>query len=169
MSVMVGDPLYRPYASWLQLEATADSPRTDSWKMYHDFAIQNFSNAAVQYRSLARQAALRARNCPMLEDLGLMEAVDGNYTSATNYLSQAHVCYSTRDDILRVILEEADAWNKIKKPKRGLELLRTALRVSGNAPAAPLLRKMDEELRGVGATPSPGATAKPTPRVRVRF
>ena len=167
MSVMVGDPLYRPYASWLQLEATAESARTDSWKMYHDFAAQNFSNAAAQYRQLARQAALRAHNCPMLEDLGLMEAVDGNFASATNYLAQAHVCYSTRDDILRVILEEADAWNKLKKPKRGIELLRTALRVSGNAPAAPLLRSKEQELRGALATPTPGPSV--TPRVRVRF
>jgi len=169
MSVMVGDPLYRPYASWLQLEAAADSAKSDSWKMYHDFAVQNFSNSSAQYRSLARQVASRARNCTMMEDLGLMEATDGNFAGAISYLAQAHSCYSTRDDILRVILEEADVWNKLKKPKRGIELLRTALRVSGNAPAAPLLRNLEQELRGVGATPSPGAKPTVTPRVRVRF
>ena len=169
MSVMVGDPLYRPYGLWLQIDAANDSKKTDSWKMYHEFAAQNFSSDAAKYRSLARQAASRARNCPMLEDLGLMEAVDGNFASAASILSQAHACYSTRDDLLRVILEEADAWNKLNKPKRGIELLRAALRVSGSAPAAPLLRKMEEQLRGVGATPQPGATPKPTPRVRVRF
>jgi len=27
------------------------------------------------------QAALRARNCPMLEDLGLMEFADGNFAA----------------------------------------------------------------------------------------
>jgi uncharacterized protein (TIGR03790 family) len=166
-SVMVGDPLYRPYASWLQLEASADSGETDSWKMYHNFAVQNFSTASAQYRSLARQAALRARNCPMLEDLALMEVADGNLAGATNYLAQAHSCYSTRDDILRVILEEADTWNNLKKPKRGLELLRTALRVSANAPAAPLLRSMEQKLRGAVATPASSPSA--TPRVRVRF
>ena len=137
--------------------------------MYHDFAVQNFSNSSAQYRSLARQVASRARNCTMMEDLGLMEATDGNFAGAISYLAQAHSCYSTRDDILRVILEEADVWNKLKKPKRGIELLRTALRVSGNAPAAPLLRNLEQELRGVGATPSPGAKPTGTPRVRVRF
>jgi hypothetical protein len=166
-SVMVGDPLYRPYASWLQLEAAADSGKTDSWKMYHDFAVQNFSSASAQYRSLARQAASRARNCPMIEDLGLMEAADGNLLSATNYFGQARTCYSNRDDILRVVIEEADAWNKLKKPKRGIDLLRSALRIAGDAPAAPLLRKIEQDLRRVAATPSPNA--KPTPRVRVRF
>jgi len=167
MSVMVGDPLYRPYGSWLQIDAATDSSKTDPWKTYHEFAVQNFSNAAAQYRSLARQTALRARNGPMLEDLGFMETGDGNFAGATNYFGQARGCYSTRDDILRVILEEADAWNKLKKPKRGLDLLRTALKVSGNAPAAPLLRKMEQELRGAAATPTPGPTT--TPRVRIRF
>ncbi|HEY6069976.1 MAG TPA: TIGR03790 family protein, partial [Chthoniobacterales bacterium] len=170
MSVMVGDPLYRPFGAWLQIDATGDSSKADSWKMYHEFTAQNFSNETAQYRSLARQAAVRAHNCPMLEDLGLMELADGNFAAATNYLGQAHSCYSARDDILRVILEEADAWNKLKKPKRAVDLLRTALRVSGNAPAAPLLKKMEAELRGEGGgTPAPGATPKPTPRIRVRF
>jgi uncharacterized protein (TIGR03790 family) len=167
MSVMVGDPLYRPFGAWLQIDSSGDSSKTDVWKMYHDFAARNFSNETAQYRSAARQAAFRARNCPMLEDLGLMEAADGNFAAASTYLGQAHGCYSTRDDILRVILEEADAWNKLKKPKRALDLLRTALRVSGNAPAAPLLRKMEQEIGGAAATPAPKKSG--TPRVRVRF
>jgi len=167
MSVMVGDPLYRPYASWLQLETAADSGRTDSWKMYHDFAVHNFTSASAQYRSLARQAALRAHNCPMIEDLGLMEAADGSLAAATNYFGQARTCYSNRDDILRAVIEEADAWKKLNKPKRGVDLIRSTLRIAGDAPAAALLRNIEQELRGVAATPSP--SPKPTPRVRVRF
>ena len=161
MSVMVGDPLYRPYASWIQIDTSTDAAKTNSWKIYHDFAVRNFSSASAQYRSLARQAASRARNCPMIEDLGLMEAADGNLASATNYFGQARTCYSNRDDILRVIIEEADAWNKLKKPKRGIDLLRSALRVAGDAPAAPLLRALEQELRGASPTPTPGPTARP--------
>ena len=162
MSVMVGDPLYRPYGSWLQIETAADSSKKDSWKMYHDFAVQNFSNASAQYRSLARQAASRVHNCPMLEDLGLMEIGDGNLAAATSYFGEARTCYSNRDDILRVVIEEADAWSKLKKPKRGIDLLRSTLRVASDAPAAPLLRNLEQELRGVSTTPTP----RPTPRSR---
>src|SRR6266705_7070080 len=36
MSVMVGDPLYRPYAAWRQIDAQNDSAKnTSAWKMYH--------------------------------------------------------------------------------------------------------------------------------------
>jgi hypothetical protein len=160
MSVMVGDPLYRPYSAWLQLESTADSGKANTWKSYHDFAVRNFTNGSAQYRLLARQAALRARNCPMIEDLGLMEAGDGNLAGATSYFGQARTCYSTRDDILRVVLEEADAWKKLKKPKRGVDLIRSTLRIAGDAPAAPLLRSVEQDLRGVSPTPTP------TPRAR---
>jgi uncharacterized protein (TIGR03790 family) len=70
MSVMVGDPLYRPYASWMQMDAARDGSRgTQQWKTYHDFAVKNSSRPAAEYRTLARQLAVRTRNGPMLEDL----------------------------------------------------------------------------------------------------
>jgi uncharacterized protein (TIGR03790 family) len=154
MGVVVGDPLYRPYANWIQIANEPAKP--SNWKFYHDFAVRNFNDNATEYRALARQAASRARNCPMIEDLGLMEAADGNFTAATGYFAQARTCYSVRDDLLRVIIEEADAWNKLKKPKRGLDLLRTALRIAGDAPAAPLLKQIEQEMSGsVGRSPSP--------------
>jgi hypothetical protein len=58
------------------------------------------------------------------------------------------------------VLEEADAWKKLKKPKRGVDLIRSTLRIAGDAPAAPLLRSVEQDLRGVSATPTP------TPRAR---
>ena len=166
MGVMVGDPLYRPYANWIQIDT--ESAKSSSWKFYHDFAARNFSSNAAQYRVAARQVASRARNCPMIEDLGLMEAADGNFAAATSFFGQARTCYSSRDDILRVIMEEAEAWNKLNKPKRGLDLVRTALRIAGDAPAASVLRQIERDLRGV-PPPPPGASPTPTPKVRVRF
>ena len=104
----------------------------------------------------------------MIEDLGLMEAGDRNFAPATSFFGQARTCYSSRDDILRVIMEEADAWNKLKKPKRGLDLVHTALRIAGDAPAAAVLRQIEQDLRGIPAAP-PGPSPTPTPKVRVKF
>ena len=156
MSVMVGDPLYRPYAPWAQIDAARDSGKgAGPWKMYHDFAVKNGSLPAPQYRVLARQVASRARNGPMLEDLGSMEAREGDFATATSYFQQARASYGKRDDILRVVLEEADSWIKQDKPKRALDLVHSVLRIVSEAPAAPLLRKIEQDISGRRA-PAPG-------------
>ena len=160
MSVMVGDPLYRPYASWLQIDALRDSAKSGTdWKTYHEFAVKNVTRPVSEFRTVARQAASRSRNCPMIEDLGLMEARDGNFSAAASYFQQARTCYAKRDDLLRVVLEEADAWIKQKKPKRALALVRSVLRVVPDAPAAPLLRKIEQDLTAPSSAPS--ATVRP--------
>ncbi|HAK05873.1 MAG TPA: hypothetical protein DCO65_01155 [Spartobacteria bacterium] len=159
MSVMVGDPLYRPYASWLQIDAPRDSTKSpaDEWKMYHAFAVKNIIRPVSEFRALARQVASASHNCPMIEDLALMEARGGHFAEAASHLQQARTCYAQRDDILRVALEEADAWLKQNQPKRALELVRNVLRTAGDAPGAPLLRKMEQDL----SVPSTSSPAKP--------
>jgi uncharacterized protein (TIGR03790 family) len=160
MSVMVGDPLYRPYASWLQIDAPRDSAKSGTdWKTYHEFAVKNVTRPVSEFRTVARQVASRSRNCPMIEDLGLMEARDGNFSAAASYFQQARTCYAKRDDLLRVVLEEADAWIKQNKPKRALALVRSVLRVVPDAPAAPLLRKIEQDLTASSSAPS--ATVRP--------
>ena len=158
MSVTVGDPLYRPYATWLKIEPNdAAAKNSSDWKTYHEFAVKNAMRPASEFRALARQTAISARNCPMMEDLGSIEARNGNLSAATNYFKQARACYSNRDDIVRVVLEEADAWLKQKKPKRAVDLIRKALRTAPDAPAAPLLKKIERE-----ASAQPSVT--PTPQ-----
>jgi hypothetical protein len=158
MGIAVGDPLYRPYASWLQIEGAKDSGRVaQPWKAYHDFAVKNSARTPAEYRSLARQFALRSRNGPMLEDLALMEMASNNFGAATVYLQQARVYYSKRDDLLRVVIEQSDAFIKDNKPRRALELIRSVLRVVPDAPAAGLLRKLEQQASG-SPTSSPPAT-----------
>ncbi|HXX41704.1 MAG TPA: TIGR03790 family protein [Chthoniobacterales bacterium] len=162
MNVAVGDPLYRPYASWMQIDSARDSGRSASvWKMYHDFAVKNSSLPPADYRLQMRQVALRTRNGPMIEDLGLIEMQEGNFVTATNYFQMARGCYSKRDDIMRAVLEEADGWIKQKKPKRALELVRSTLRIVPDTPAAPLLRQIEQEIIAPPPPPVP-PTASPT-------
>lgn len=151
MSVMVGDPLYRPYGAWLQLEENA-KPASD-WSAYHDFATENASLPAPEYRAAAKQFAGRTRNATMLEDVGLMEAGAENYASAIACFDLARTTYTKRDDILRTVLHEADAMGKDKKAKRALDLIRTVLRIAPDAPASSLLRKKEGELKGAPPRP----------------
>ena len=155
MSVMVGDPLYRPYLAWTQIENSREYGKgAANWKMYHDFALKYFANSSSQYRTLARQAASRAQNCPMIEDLGVMENSDGNFAAAASYFQQARTCYRTRDDLLRLALEESAAWINQKKPKRALDVVRSVLRVASDAPAAPLLRQIEHQLTAPPPVPA---------------
>jgi uncharacterized protein (TIGR03790 family) len=157
MSVMVGDPLYRPYAAWLELGEKRESEKSLSdWKAYHDFATKNSSLPAEEFRAAAKQFAARARNAPMLEDIGLLEASAGNYVGASGCFDLARTTYTKRDDILRTVLHEADALAKLNKAKRAVDLLRSVLRIVPDAPASSLLKKMEIELRATkpAATPA---------------
>lgn len=155
--VAIGDPLYRPYASWLQLDVKRDaSEDSGDWRMYHEFAVANASKTPAEFRSLARQAAARAKNGPMMEDLALMDARDGDHASATSQFAQVRAVYSTRDDLVRITLEEAESWLKQGKPKRALELVRTVQRLTTDAPTVALLKKIEQQAS------APPSSARPS-------
>jgi hypothetical protein len=160
MSVMVGDPLYRPYAAWLGLDEKTEKPASD-WSGYHDFAVKNGSLGAAEFRAAARQFAARSRNAPMLEDIGLLEAGAENYAGASGCFDLARTTYTKRDDILRTVLHEGNALAKQNKAKRALDLVRMVLRISPDAPASSLLKKMEMELRATKPAPSPANPRKP--------
>jgi tetratricopeptide (TPR) repeat protein len=161
MSVMVGDPLYRPYSAWLELGDKREVEKVSSdWAAYHDFASKNNSLLPEQFRAAAKQFAARTRNAPMLEDVGRLEAAAENYAGATGCFDLARTNYTKRDDILRTVLEEADALAKQNKAKRALDLLRGVLRIVPDAPASALLKKMEMELRAVKPA-APGNPPRP--------
>lgn len=154
MSTMVGDPLYRPFASWLGLDGKGTSEKTSSdWSAYHDFAVKNSSLGAAEYRAAAKQFAARTRNAPMLEDIGLLDAAAENYVGASGCFDLARTIYAKRDDILRTVLHEADALAKQNKTKNALDLIRTVLRIAPEAPASSLLKKAEMELRATKPPP----------------
>src|SRR5207244_5918627 len=43
MSVMVGDPLYRPYGQWIQIDARDSTKGASDWKTYHTFHVKHAS------------------------------------------------------------------------------------------------------------------------------
>src|SRR5437867_9171395 len=113
------------------------SPKNASdWQRYKGLGLKTAARPAAEFRTLAEKAAVSAHNCPMLEDLGSIEARDGDLSAATNDFEQARTCYTKPDDIVRVVLEESDAWLKLNKPKRALELVRATLRNSPDMSAA---------------------------------
>jgi len=155
MDVAVGDPLYRPFASWLQLDAKRDDRKKTDWRMYHDFAVKNSSRAPAEYLTLARSVASRANNGPMIEDLGMIEKENKNYASAVGYFRQARSLYTKPDDNLRALLEQADALLLSGDKDGALALIRGAVKLLPEGPAAALLRKIDQQINPPPQTPPP--------------
>ncbi len=153
MSTILGDPLYRPFSVWQQ----SGGSTSGDYRSYHEFAVKNKNKPAAEYFQSARQTASRIRNATMLEDLGSIQARSGNFQNAVTLYQQARAAYGKRDDILRVVLEEADTWTKLGKTRKGADLAKGVLRVvSADAPALPLLRRV-----AAGLPPIP--TPTPTP------
>jgi uncharacterized protein (TIGR03790 family) len=147
MGVALGDPLYRPYLNWTQIDSNKSPKSAAGWRAYHDFAIKNRELESSDYRTQARVVAARTRNAAMLEDVGLMELRDGKFSAAIAALEQARGAYSKRDDIIRCVLEECDAFVKSGKPNRAVDLTRKVLRIVPESPALKLLlHKVESDL-----------------------
>jgi hypothetical protein len=152
MGIAVGDPLYRPYFNWTQVETkNVASKSATVWRGYHEFALKNIG--APDFRSQARSFAARTHNGPMMEDVALMELRDKDFVNAINELQEARAAYSKPEDIVRCVLEECDGYVQSGKPKRAIDLARMVLRIVPDSPAAPLLRKVESDL-----TPKPPAS-----------
>ncbi|HEY5036795.1 MAG TPA: TIGR03790 family protein [Chthoniobacterales bacterium] len=154
MTVVVGDPLYRPYASWAQIDAKHPK-RSSNWEMYHDFALKNSGEDAEKYFADARRAASRADNGPMIEDLGLMQKEAGNFTTALSCLRQVRVIYKQRGDLMRVLLEEVDTLIDSGQKEEALTLVQKARRMTADTPSAVLLKKIEDQLNPPTPTPKP--------------
>ncbi len=146
MGVALGDPLYRPYLNWTQIDSKTPTKSAAEWRAYHDFAIKNSKLESSDYRTQARVVAARTRNAAMLDDVGLMEMRDGKFSTAIAALEQARGAYSKRDDIIRCVLEECDAFIKSGKPNRAVDLARRVLRIVPESPALKLLHKVESDL-----------------------
>jgi len=157
MNVAVGDPLYRPYKSWLQLESRRDGNKENDWQMYHEFAVQNGTLERLEYFKDGRVTAAHASNGPMTEDLALQEKERGDFAAAIGDLREARTLYSKPDDILRTVLEQVDALTRSGDKKAAAALVKETLRIAPDAPASALLRKLAEQLNP--ASPA----AKPAP------
>jgi uncharacterized protein (TIGR03790 family) len=156
MNVAVGDPLYRPYAGWLQLVVKREREPKSDWRMYHDFAVKNSRREPADYLAAARKTASSAANGPMMEDVALIEKENGNFSSTAGDLERARSFYTTPDDILRTVLEQADALIKAGDKRAALALVRRVSRLAPDAPAMALLRKIEQQLN-----PPPSATPSP--------
>jgi tetratricopeptide (TPR) repeat protein len=155
MTVVVGDPLYRPFISWTQLDDKRADRERNAWQQEHDFAVKNVGKDPAEYFTLARKAASLADNAPMLEDLGLTEKEAGEYDGAVSCLRQARTIYKGRGDLFRVALEQADTLVAAGKKDEAFRLIKSLQQTTSAGPAAVLLQKAADEIYPPPPTPTP--------------
>lgn len=146
MNVTVGDPLYRPYANWLRIDAKRESRKKNDWKMYRDFAVRNGRLDAEKYRTALRSAATRAGNGAMLEDLGASEKESGDFAAAAKDLEAARSLYPKPVDRARTALAEVDALLSARDKPGALALIGKMLSAAPATAVSALFKKLEEQI-----------------------
>lgn len=85
MGVVVGDPLYRPYASW---RTVAVGVAPNSWQAYRRI-ILNASGNGLQAADALRQASRQSGDSMFIEALGTLQAGAGNWADALSSFEDA--------------------------------------------------------------------------------
>ena len=161
MTVVVGDPLYRPFSAWLQLDEKKSARGRSPWEQYHEFALKNVKAYPADYFSLARKAASRADNGAMIEDLGLMKKEAGEFDGAVSCLRQARTIYKGHGDLLRTALEQADTLVETGRKDEAFDLIKGLLQATPEGSAAVLLRKAADAIYPPPQTPAPSPSVSP--------
>lgn len=155
MTVVVGDPLYRPYARWQDL--TKEPVYPSNWERYRQI-IRNADGDILRAAPELAQAAAESGNSLFLESLGAAQADAGEFPAALKSVDQALKLDNKPLVRFRLILEKFGLLRVLgKKSEAGALLLSEQTRSPGPAQTA-LLAEMGRRL--FPPTPNPPAAKK---------
>ncbi len=124
MGVVVGDPLYRPYASWFTLDSPA--PSQSIWSGYRAAVLKAGSDPAAQAASLHRLAVRLDSSMP-LEALGQTQAAAGHTDQALATLAAALAMETFAGTRFRITLEQIDILRHAGRKDAALAKIAAAL------------------------------------------
>ena len=104
MSVVVGDPLYKPYAAW-RTTGRVSPPNPSSWELYRRIIRANDGNVLTASEKL-RAAAKRTSNSLFLEALGAAQLDAGQKDASLQTINEALTLEKRMDVRFRLGLEE---------------------------------------------------------------
>ena len=142
MTTCIGDPLYRPYKSDVELKTRG---RTSEWDAYAAEAKTWGDDPDAARKRLAEQGA-KMRSGVIMEGLGLLELTINQPARALEAFGQARQFYKSPGDILRVAIHETLRLRALNRKDDALGLLDKELKLYGNEPAAEVLRMLKRDL-----------------------
>jgi uncharacterized protein (TIGR03790 family) len=142
MTTCIGDPLYRPYKSDIELKARG---RTSEWDAYAAGAKTWADDPNAARKRLSEQGA-KMRSGVIMEGLGLLELTINQPARALEAFAQARQFYKNPGDILRVAIHETLRLRALNRKDDALALIDQELKLYGNEPAAEVLRMLKRDL-----------------------
>ncbi|MGH8046440.1 MAG: TIGR03790 family protein [Chthoniobacterales bacterium] len=123
MNVVLGDPLYKPYASWSSLESTDSHP--NPWQRYREIVLKAGDPlaAADELRALAKKLG----NSMPIEALGQAQASAGQFDEALKTLDEASEMEESRTIRFRLVLEQIEILRRADRGKEALKKVGSAL------------------------------------------
>jgi uncharacterized protein (TIGR03790 family) len=153
MGIVVGDPLYRPYASWHSL----DDPRGPAtiWQRYRK-AILDADGSPITAAPALRKLAKESGQSMPLEALAQAQAAENDFDTAIKTLDEASSL--TKDDAVRfrLTLEKIEF---LRRAGRKDDALAAAHRASSNFTS----RSHLDELRRITVILDPASAPPPAP------
>jgi hypothetical protein len=146
MNVVIGDPLYRPFARPRIM--MSDSQINLDYAFYHDLAVRFLPHDGKKFRlELVRVAGQKAAP-RLLELASLVSAMDENYGQASDFLQHAAALYQSAEDKLRCTLYDAEIARRSGNSKESLALVKRIVEQSqfNSLPALNAAVGMEKEL-----------------------
>jgi uncharacterized protein (TIGR03790 family) len=156
MGIVVGDPLYRPYAVWKEAQTGVAS---SSWEVYRRIIRANNGSVTSAASSLEKEAA-KTGNSMFLESLAAADVDAGDRENALKAINMGLQIEKSAPVILRLRLEKFALLRAAGRKKDASDVLSEALAASPGPAAEQLLRSLWNMLHPPPPTPAPA----PSPR-----
>lgn len=125
MNVILGDPLYRPYAAWNTLEADYDSA-PNIWQSYRAIVLHAGGNPLAAAAAL-HKLAVASRNSMPLEALGEAQGAANQFDLAIQTLSEASKIEKSEPIRFRIALDQIELLRRAERKDEALKKISDAL------------------------------------------
>jgi len=159
MSILVGDPLYRPYACLAQADST--SPSKSVWTDYRRIILSHDGNVLKSAGDLVARAKQGGESL-YLEALGAAQMDAGALPAAEASFAMAFKMAKENAVQFRLLLEDARCFEKQGDPSQGASLLRWGLLHYTTASQRGILLAWIARMDPIKPTPS----SSPSPSIR---
>jgi uncharacterized protein (TIGR03790 family) len=123
MSVVVGDPLYRPFPK--DRAMTSKDSHEKSYALYQDLARRFLTHDSKKFRREVLKTAEEQQSALLLELSGLLSANDGAAGEADDFFQHAAAVFPKPQDQLRCKLYDAELALRKGNSEEGQQILKT--------------------------------------------